>query len=84
MNYDWLIYYVECSNVSTTNFNVKKGLTLCIFIGDVHCTSIYRLLSCPFRSLFHIICSRRFGFHEFKDLKKDFWVQLNKTLGNSL
>ncbi len=31
----------------------SRGTFLCIIIGDVHCTLIYRPLSYPFRSLSH-------------------------------
>ena len=25
MNFDWLVYYVECTNVLTNNFRLQKG-----------------------------------------------------------
>ena len=34
MNFDFLVYKVECSNVSTTKCNLHKGL--CVINGDVH------------------------------------------------
>ena len=37
MNLDWLVYLVDCSNVSTTNVN-QKGVILCYHWG---CKSIY-------------------------------------------
>ena len=32
INFDWLVFDIECSNVSTT----EEGLIVCIVIGDVH------------------------------------------------
>ena len=40
LDFDWLVHYDECSNVSATNFNLD-GVILCIIIGDdVQCISI--------------------------------------------
>ena len=39
MNFDWLIHLVECSNVSTTNFNLHRSnhnWGLLQFIGHCH------------------------------------------------
>ena len=35
---------MECSNVLTTNFNLKKGLILCIITGDEHQFIVYFLI----------------------------------------
>ena len=44
-----VVHKVECPNISTTNCKLQRG-NLCIIIRDV-CTSIYRPLSYPYRSL---------------------------------
>ena len=36
MNFDWLVYYVECLNVPLTNCDPQKGIILCINFGDTH------------------------------------------------
>ena len=44
---DWLVHLVECSNVSTSNCNVRR----CNFVyHHLGCTLIYQPLSYPFRS----------------------------------
>ena len=47
-NFDCLVNWVECSNVSTTNCNLHKGNFVYHYRG---CTSIYRPLSYPLSSL---------------------------------
>ena len=32
LNFDWLVYYVACTNVSTTT----EGIIWCFIIGEVH------------------------------------------------
>ena len=44
-------WFIECSNVSTTNCNLQKGSFCISSLGDVLCTSIYRTLSYPYKSL---------------------------------
>ena len=48
VNFDWLIHYVKCSNVLTTNFNYRRSNFVYHYL---ECTSIYQLLSYPFKSL---------------------------------
>ena len=50
VNFDWLIHLVECSNVSTTYFNLQKENFV---YNHLECTSIYRPLSYPFKSLYY-------------------------------
>ena len=33
VNFDLLVYYVECQNVSTTNFNLQKGKFCVLSLG---------------------------------------------------
>ena len=50
MDFDWLVYYVECPKVSTTKYNDNtEGVILC----NWGCTSIYQPLSYPFSFLNH-------------------------------
>ena len=52
MNFDWLVSLVECPN-NFSNFKVILIYRiLCIIIRNEQCTSIYRPLSYPFRSLY--------------------------------